>query len=147
MAMKRTPATSTLYVTESDRATLFRLITSRQPANQDVKSLVDLKGELERAVVVRPEEVPASVVTLGSCVRLRDLDSGERGEYTLVLPGRADFRQGFVSVLAPVGTALLGQQEGDVVEWVVPAGRKRFRIEAVLYQPEAAGVKDPWALA
>ena len=145
--MKRTLVPSTLYVTEPDRATLFRLITSRQPANQDVKSLVDLKGELERAVVVRPEEVPPSVVTIGSRVRLRDLDSGARGEYTLVMPGRADFRQGHVSVLAPVGTALLGQQEGDVVEWVVPAGRKRFCIEAVLYQPEAAGAKDPWALA
>lgn len=145
--MKRTPTPSTLYVTERDRATLFRLITSRQPANQDVKSLVDLKGELERAVVVRPEEVPPSVVTIGSRVRLRDLDSGALGEYTLVLPGSADIRQGNVSVLAPVGTALLGQQEGDVVEWVVPVGRKRFRIEAVLYQPEAAGTKDPWAVA
>lgn len=145
--MKRTPTPSTLYVTERDRATLFRLITSRQPANQDVKSLVDLKGELERAVVVRPEEVPPSVVTIGSRVRLRDLDSGALGEYTLVLPGSADIRQGNVSVLAPVGTALLGQQEGDVVEWVVPVGRKRFRIEAVLYQPEAEGTKDPWAVA
>lgn len=130
-----------IYVTETDRATLFRLITSRQPAHQDVKSLVDLKGELERAVVVRAEEVPPAVVTLNSRVRLRDLDSGERGEYTLVLPGSADFRQGRVSVLAPVGTALLGQREGDVVEWVVPAGRKRFCIEAVLYQPEAAGAE------
>jgi len=145
--MKRTPTPSTLYVTERDRATLFRLITSRQPANQDVKSLVDLKGELERAVVVRPEEIPPSVVTIGSRVRLRDLDSGALGEYTLVLPGSADIRQGNVSVLAPVGTALLGQQEGDVVEWVVPVGRKRFRIEAVLYQPEAEGTKDPWAVA
>lgn len=145
--MKRSSTPSTLYVTERDRSTLFRLITSRQPANQDVKSLVDLKGELERAVVVRPEEVPPSVVTIGSRVRLRDLDSGVLGEYTLVLPGSADIRQGNVSVLAPVGTALLGQQEGDVVEWVVPVGRKRFRIEAVLYQPEAEGTKDPWAVA
>ena len=145
--MKRISRQHAIYVTEPDRATLFRLITSRQPAHQDVKSLVDLKGELERAVVVRPEEVPPAVVTLNSRVRLRDLDSGERGEYTLVLPGSADFRQGRVSVLAPVGTALLGQREGDIVEWVVPAGRKRFCIEAVLHQPEAAGAEGSLSAA
>lgn len=133
----------TIYVTEPDRAALSRLITSRQPAHQEVKSLVDLKEELERAVVVPPEEIPPYVVTLNSRVRLRDLDTGDVGEYMLVLPGQADFRAGKVSVLAPVGTALLGQQEGDVVEWVVPAGRKRFRIEAVTFQPERA--RDSWA--
>lgn len=136
--MKSTRRPQTIYITDSDRATLSSLITSRQPIGQDVKSLVDLKGELERAVVVLDQEVAPTVVTLNSQVRLRDLDSGEEGEYTLVLPGSADFRQGRVSVLAPVGTALLGQREGDIVEWVVPAGRKRFCIEAVLYQPEAA---------
>ena len=145
--MKLIARHNTLYVTEPDRATLSRLITSRQPAHQDVRALVDLKGELERAVVVRPEEVPPTVVTLNSRVRLRNVDTGEVGEYTLVLPGSADFREGRVSVLAPVGTALLGQQEGDVVEWVVPAGRKRYRIEAVLYQPESAGAGDPLAAA
>jgi regulator of nucleoside diphosphate kinase len=145
--MKKIPRQNTLYVTEPDRATLFRLITTRQPAHQDVKSLVDLKGELERAVVVPPEEVPAHVVTLNSRVLLRDLDTGTVGDYTLVLPGQADIRDGRVSVLAPVGTALLGQQEGDVVEWVVPAGRKRFRIEVVLYQPESADAGDSLAAA
>jgi regulator of nucleoside diphosphate kinase len=145
--MKKLVRPNTLYITEPDRAALSRLIASRQPSHQDVKALVDLKGELERAVVVPPEAVPPSVVTLNSRVRLRDLDTGQKGEYTLVLPGGADFREGRVSVLAPVGTALLGQQEGDVVEWIVPAGRKRFRIEAVLYQPEAAGAGGPLAAA
>lgn len=134
---KRTPK-KIIYITEEDRATLFRLLTSRQPAHVEVKALVDLKGELERAVVVGPKAVPPGVVTLGSKVCLRDLDTGASGEYTLVLPGQADIRQGKVSVLAPVGTALLGQEEGDTVEWVVPVGRKRFRIDAVIFQPEAA---------
>ena len=139
--MKHPHRRPAIYITEADRSILFRIITSRQPAGQDVKALVDLKEELDRAVVVRAEEVPPAVVTLGSRVRLREIESGVVGEYTLVLPGRADFREGRVSVLAPVGTALLGQREGDVVEWVVPAGRKRFCIEAVLYQPEAAGAE------
>ncbi|MEP0546954.1 MAG: GreA/GreB family elongation factor [Rhodothermales bacterium] len=145
--MKKTARQNTLYVTELDRGMLYRLITSRQPAGQDVKSLVDLTDELERAVVVPSTDVPPTVVTLNSRVRIRDVDTGEKGEYTLVMPGSADFRQGRVSVLAPVGTALLGQQEGDVVEWVVPAGRKRFCIEAVLYQPEAAGAEGALAVA
>lgn len=136
-----------IYITEPDRALLSQLITSRQPAHQDVRLLVDLKEELERAVVVRSQEVPPQVVTLNSRVRLTDLDTGDVGEYTLVLPGRADFRAGKVSVLAPAGTALLGQQEGDVVGWVMPAGRKRFRIEAVTYQPERARAADPRPVA
>jgi regulator of nucleoside diphosphate kinase len=129
----------TLYITEADRDILVRLLTSRQPAHHDVKALVDLKVELERAAVVPPEGIPADVVTMNSVVRLTDLDTGKKGEYALVFPGHADFRLGRLSVLAPVGTALLGQREGDVVEWVVPAGTKRFRIDAVVYQPETDG--------
>lgn len=129
----------TIYLTEEDRASLFRLLISRQPAHVEVKALVDLKAELERAVVVDPKDLPPGVITLGSRVRLRDLDTGTSGEYTLVMPGEANIRQGKISVLAPVGTALLGQTEGDTVEWVVPVGKKRFQIEAVVFQPEAAG--------
>ena len=132
-------ATKTIYVTEADRDALLRLLTSRHPAHYDVKALVDLKVELERAVVVPASAIPPDVVTMNSLVRLTDLDTGGRGEYSVVFPGRADFRRGRLSILAPVGTALLGQREGDVVEWVVPAGVKRFRIEAVLYQPETDG--------
>ena len=128
-----------LYITEADRDVLVRLLSSRQPAHHDVKALVDLKVELDRAVVVAPGEVPADVVTMDSVVRLTDLDDGTQGEFTLVFPGSADFRRGRLSVLAPVGTALLGQREGDVVAWVVPVGRKRFRIDAVVYQPESDG--------
>lgn len=135
--------TKTLYITDSDRDTLVRLLSSRQPAHHDVKALVDLRVELERATVVPPEAIPADVVTMNSVVRLTDLDTGRRGEYALVFPGHADFRLGRLSVLAPVGTALLGQREGDVVEWVVPAGTKRFRIDAIVYQPETDGAHPP----
>ena len=134
---------SPLYITEEDRDTLVRILVSRQHAHYDVKALVDLKVELERAHAVRPEDMPDDVVTMNSVVRLTDLDTGREGEYVLVYPGQADFRRGQLSVLAPVGTALLGQRRGDVVEWVVPAGRKRFRIDAILYQPEADGPFPP----
>jgi len=70
-------------------------------------------------------------------VRVTDLDGGHQRTLTLVLPGEADSSQGKISVLAPIGTALLGYRVGDTVEWRVPGGLRRFRIDAVLHQPEA----------
>ena len=77
---------------------------------------------------------------MNSVVRLRDLDSGETEEYELVYPADADMAHNRISVLAPIGTAILGYRLGDVIEWPVPAGLRRLRVEEVLYQPERAGV-------
>ena len=85
-----------------------------------------LRRELARARIVASREVSARVVTMNSQVVLRDVDSGR--EFTCRL-----------SVLAPVGTAILGYREGNVIEWEVPAGTRHIRIEKILYQPEAAG--------
>jgi len=79
------------------------------------------------------------VVTMNSKVILRDLDISEEMNYCLVFPKDADIASGAISVLAPVGTAILGYREGDIVEWPVPSGKRRIRIEKILYQPEAAG--------
>jgi regulator of nucleoside diphosphate kinase len=68
-----------------------------------------------------------------------DLDSSKEYEYTLVFPENADSTTGKISILAPVGTAMLGYRVGDVIEWVVPAGKRRLKVEKVLYQPEASG--------
>lgn len=134
------PASS--FITESDRATLSRLLALRKSAALDVRSLTDLAEQIDRAVVVPSSDVPPSVVTLNSRVRIRTVGTGDERVVTLVVPGYADMREGRVSVLTPVGGALLGRREGDVVECVVPAGRVRFRIEAVLYQPETAGAEE-----
>jgi len=77
---------------------------------------------------------------MNSQVRIRDLEAGRVMVYTLVFPQDADASQGKISVLAPIGTALLGYRVGDMIECKVPAGVKRLRVEEVLYQPEAAGV-------
>jgi regulator of nucleoside diphosphate kinase len=74
-----------------------------------------------------------------SKVRLRDLDTGEEMVYTLVFPSEANFDEGKISVLAPVGTAMLGYRVGSLIEWEVPSGRRRLKVEELLYQPEAAG--------
>ena len=82
--------------------------------------------------------MPADVVTLNSTVRVIDLESSEATDYTIVMPGEANYEAGRISVLAPLGTALLGYRVGDEIEWDVPRGIRRLRIDAVLFQPEAA---------
>lgn len=98
-----------------------------------------LRGELQHTKVVAPTEVPPQVVTMHSQVRVRDLRLDEVEVYTLVYPDEADVEQNRISVLAPMGTALLGARAGQVVRFDAPSGARRLRIEEVLYQPEAAG--------
>jgi regulator of nucleoside diphosphate kinase len=109
----------------------------------DRHSLARLKQELEQAVVVEPADVPPDVVTVNTRVRFRDLDNNEEMDYTLVLPDKANLDKKCLSVMAPLGMALLGYRTGEVIEWPVPAGTRRLRIEQVLYQPEAAGTVEP----
>lgn len=129
-----------LYVTELDKLRLERLIASGgKGSGRDRKNLESLADELERAEVVSPKDVPPDVVTMNSKVVLRDLKTSEEMTYVLVFPGRADIDAGAISVLAPVGMAILGYSKGDVVKWPVPSGVRHIRIDDVLYQPEAAG--------
>ena len=130
----------TIYVTESDKAgleDLFGYVTNVW--KRDQRYVDALRRQLERAEVVAPAEIPADVVTMNSQVRVRDLGSGKVTVYTLVFPRDADFSRNRISILAPIGTALLGLRVGDVIEWKVPAGTRRLKVESVLYQPEAAG--------
>jgi regulator of nucleoside diphosphate kinase len=132
--------TRTIVLTDVDHRRLTALIdsaTAGPGGGEDY--LAALEGELERARVVPPSRVSSDVVTMNSTVRLRDLSTGEAVTYTLVYPDRADVTEGRLSVLAPVGTAIIGQRQGDVVERLVPAGLKRLQVEEVLYQPERAG--------
>jgi len=126
-----------IQVTSQDRERLELIGHWTQP--KDRRDLDALVTELSRAVVVPAEQIPANVITMRSRVRLLDLDDGSAHEYTLVYPDEADLATGKISIVAPVATAVIGCREGDVIEWDVPAGRRRFKVDAVLYQPEAAG--------
>jgi regulator of nucleoside diphosphate kinase len=97
-----------------------------------------LRSELNRAEIVAPEKVPSDVITMNSEAELVDLDTNERMEFTLVFPNEADVEEGKISVLAPLGTAMLGYRVGNEFEWVVPYGRRRLKVIAVRFQPEAA---------
>jgi regulator of nucleoside diphosphate kinase len=115
---------------------LFR--ASRRSARRDQNHLAELDSELDRAEVVAAADVPPDVVTMQSVVRVRDLDSGACVDYRLVFPADADIERRQISVLAPIGTALIGYRAGDRIEWTTPGGRRRLEVEAVLYQPETA---------
>ena len=97
-----------------------------------------LRAELARAETVAPENTPPDIITMNSRAEMLDLDSGECMELTVVLPRDADIEQGKISVLAPLGTAMLGQRVGDEFEWPVPYGRRRLKVLSLVFQPEAA---------
>ncbi|HNP61151.1 MAG TPA: nucleoside diphosphate kinase regulator, partial [Nitrospirales bacterium] len=101
--------------------------------------LEGLSEELDRANIVDPKDIPPDVVTMNSRVRLSDTSKDEDLIYTLVFPRDADAEAGKISILAPIGTAILGYKVGDIIEWPVPLGIRKVKIEEVLYQPEAAG--------
>ena len=129
-----------IYISEYDLKRLKELVqVGISFAERDRESLEKLQGELDRAHIVEPTAVPGDVVTMNSRVRFKDLDTNQDKVYTLVFPSEAKLEQQKISVLAPIGTAILGYRVGDTVEWRVPGGIKRVRIEEILYQPEAEG--------
>jgi regulator of nucleoside diphosphate kinase len=129
-----------IIITETDHERLTEMVeSSRRSRQRDLKHLDELERELDSAVVVRSGEVPRDVVTMNSRVRVKDLNTGREITYQIVFPKDADVAQNRISVLAPIGTGLLGHSAGSIVEWDVPSGTRCFRILAVEYQPEAAG--------
>jgi len=129
-----------IFITEFDRDRLEELIeVAEEFGGKNRKDLRDLQEELDRASIVKPEEIPPNAVTMNSQVLLRDLDTSEEMTFKLVFPRNANIDTGAISVLAPIGTAILGYTEGSTVEWNVPSGKKRILIEKILYQPEASG--------
>jgi regulator of nucleoside diphosphate kinase len=129
---KRISSRRSIVVAEADARRLRGLLNARRDlAPHDEAHLIELESELEHAIVVSRDDVPARVVAMNSVVVVLDLASGERREYTLVYPAAADPAAGRISVLAPLGTALLGYREGDELEWLMPGGLRRLRIETV----------------
>jgi regulator of nucleoside diphosphate kinase len=128
-----------IVVTEPDLLRLSRLIIG-QASGRNARECEALEDELGRADVVFPSEIPSDVVTMNSRARFVDEDTGEELEMTLVYPREADLASGRISVLAPVGTALLGLSCGQSIDWPMPyGGVRRLKVSAILFQPEAAG--------
>jgi regulator of nucleoside diphosphate kinase len=131
-----------IIITESDRKKLKSIIGDGKGPARDRAEIKALQNELERASVVPPAEVPGDVITMYSRAVLQDLDTGEDMEFTLVFPHEADIDASKISILAPLGTAMLGYRVGDEFEWQVPGGNRRLKVSDVVFQPEA-GVGTP----
>ena len=129
-----------IYITENDMKRLRELImVAREFDNGEKKYLKKLEDELDKGEVVNSQDVPNDVITMSSKDWLRHINTQKEIIYWLVFPDDANADQGKISILAPIGTALLGYKVGDIIEWRVPAGLTKLKVEEILYQPEAAG--------
>lgn len=111
---------------------------------KQVKSIrpVEVEGllkELDGAKLVDPQEIPSDVVTMNSIVKLSFLDSKKQIQFQIVYPDQANLKEKKISILSPIATALIGYKIADEIEWLVPAGLTKIRIDEIVYQPEAAG--------
>lgn len=137
--MKRRSAwNKTILITEIDRVRLEKLVHDtvfhQAGTGQAVR---DLAQEVGRAEIVRPEQIPPNIVTMNTKALL--CVDGEEVEASLVYPCDADGGKDMISVLSPIGAAIIGYGEGDTVEWDIPSGKASIHIRKVIYQPEAVG--------
>ncbi|MDD5016518.1 MAG: nucleoside diphosphate kinase regulator [Eubacteriales bacterium] len=127
-----------IIITESDNKKLQKLINDIIQSDPNGREHIRaLDTELNKADVLAPNQIPANVITMNSKVLLSI--GGEEVTYSLVYPADADISNNRISILAPIGTAILGYREKDILNWEVPAGTVQIKIKKILYQPEAAG--------
>ena len=128
-----------IILTTDDHERLSQLIAENGYTRNaiDAAAFAGLAKEVKRAKIVMPDEIPDNVVTMNSSVFVKDLDSGEKMRMTICWPEQVNPQNGMINVLAPLGTALLGTQVGEVVEWVVPSGLRKLKVCKIFFQPEA----------
>lgn len=112
---------------------------ARRKNTVGINEAENLLNELHSALIVDPHEVPGNVVTMNSIVKIIFLNSDKLMKFQIVYPGAANIKENKISILSPVATALIGYKVSDEIEWIVPSGLTKLRIEEIIYQPEAAG--------
>jgi regulator of nucleoside diphosphate kinase len=131
-----------IYLTKSDHEKLKGLI-NKIPFNSFLTAQVkDLREELNRAVVVESADIPEDIVTMNSRIDIENLDSDKITTLQLVYPDDANIDEQKISIFSPIGTAIIGYRVGDIIDWPVPSGMKKFKIKTIHYQPEASGSYD-----
>jgi len=129
-----------IHITKYDMDRLLDLIEGMRSTPKAAKLNLDLlEKEINEGILVDPENVPEDVITMNSKVNVSDIESGEKMTYMLVFPSEANISKNKLSILAPLGMALLGYRKGDIIEWGVPSGIRKLKVEEIVYQPEAAG--------
>lgn len=129
-----------IFVTDFDMKRFQWLFTNSSkfdPMYQ--RHLRELEREMKNAVVVEPKDIPPDVITMHTKFTLRDLNTNGEFTYTLVFPFDADSEKMMLSILTPIGVAVIGYRIGDEAEFEVPGGKRKIKIINILYQPEAEG--------
>jgi regulator of nucleoside diphosphate kinase len=136
--MNHTP----IYITRDDNSKLRLLLATALHSNAST-SLQNLREELDRAAVIDSAGIPPGIVTMESTVVFEDLTTNEIEEYTITFPDRANVEQKRMSILAPIGTALIGCRVGDVVSWSTPGGMRQLKVLRVaLPEPDSPPVSS-----
>lgn len=142
MQMPDTATLPQIFVTKPDLVRLRDLV-ERSLDGGLTEAAERLEHELERAKIVPQDQIPPNVVTMRSRAVCRDIETDTVRELELVYPREADSSAGKISVLAPMGVALLGLRVGSTIRWPMPRGRTvTLELLEVRYQPEAAGAFD-----
>ncbi len=134
--MNHTP----IYISPEDNSKL-RLLIATALYSRTSAALSKLRHELDRALVVDPADFPGGVVTMNSTVEFEDLGTSEIEEYTITFPENADVERHRISILAPIGLALIGCRVGDIVKWATPGGIRQLKVRRVA--PPAADPTTP----
>lgn len=128
-----------MFITVNDYQRITGLIEFAALQNKNREIADRLMKELKYAKTFPQDKISDNIVTMNSRVLLHDVASGREVEVTITYPQDADSREQKISVFSTIGVALLGCREGDITSWRVPGGIGRFKVEKVLYQPEAEG--------
>ena len=131
--MNHTP----IYISREDYTKLRLLLATALHSNASA-ALEKLRAELDRAAVIDPAAFPAAVVTMDSTVEFEDLSTSEIEEYTITFPEKANVELKRISILAPIGTALIGCRVGDIVRWATPGGTRQLKVRRVAAPAPAA---------
>lgn len=130
-----------IHITSIDLERLNLMIEKAKSSASKEKLfyLNSLENELENATIIEAHDIPDNIVTMNSSIRLIDLNHNEEMICSLVYPEDADIINNKISILAPIGTAIIGYSVGDTIEWTVPEGTIKLFIKELLYQPESQG--------
>lgn len=128
-----------ICITKYDYTRLKSMVQEYTKTNKVDRNIQDLLGEIERAQKVDSYTIGSSYITMNSIFELKKMNELDFQKFRLVFPEDADTDKNQISVLAPIGTAVLGYKVGDVIKWKVPDGENFFQITNILYQPEANG--------
>lgn len=109
----------------------FKLITSIEADN--------LLKELDSAKIMEPESIPSNVVTMNSIAKITFLNNNKQVQFQIVYPDKANLKENKISIFSPIATSLIGYKVNDEIEWIVPGGLTKIRIDEIIYQPEATG--------